>query len=127
MMNDTDWIHPNDNAVRIVGFLQCAGYSGDGATSACTGNESIDLHGRWSGWSGWSGNDCIDDLWPSGVFMGERVVWLCNVRTRSNLMSCDTYVAILIQNDCMRNFTLQSLRHSCDRRGIQPREVRKVR
>lgn len=44
-LNDTNWINPNDDAVRIVGFLQRARNSGDGASGTCTGDESIDLHG----------------------------------------------------------------------------------
>ena len=123
VIDDTNRIHPNDNAVSIVGFLQRARDASDGTPGACPGDERIDFHGRWSRRRRRGRCDCINDLWSSRVFVGQWVVCLCTVRPWSP-RSCDTHVAVLIKNDGMRSFALELLGHTCGRRGIQPREMR---
>lgn len=47
-INGTNWINPDDNAVGIVGFLQRTRNPSNGASGTRAGDESVDLHGRWS-------------------------------------------------------------------------------
>jgi hypothetical protein len=108
------WTHGvdgDDLAVRVV-LLNGTRDAADSASSACARDDSVDFHRRRAVGGGRRGFNGRDHLRACRQLMGSRVVDLGLASVAWQGESRETYVAVLVQDDGVRNFALKLLGHT---------------